>query len=131
MRRKIAPEAYTGIYYDRIRADDILVIGKGYDEAAGRFPLNKGIYESLWLLSNETDLGIMIDLRRIPVPWQDIERCNREDLNPYEIPREDELVILHPRSEYYLAEDMAIIGYMTSDKVCRIKNRDNISFLRS
>ncbi len=131
MRRKIDPEDYKGTYYDRIIEGDIIVISDDIPDPAGRFPLKDGLFESLWVLSNETGLGMMVDIRRFPLSQEEIERYNREDINPYEIPREGELLILHPRSEYYLSEDMIIIGYLTSDKVCRIKNKDNISFLRS
>lgn len=131
MRRRIDPGDYRGSYKDEIRPDDLLIMCDGMTGAAGFMDLDEGILESLWRLSLETDLGLVADIRRIPLSQTDIDRSNADDINPYEQPMEGCIYIAHPASEYHLREDVRVIGYLTDDRKCIIKNGDRISYLRS
>ncbi len=129
MRERIAPEEYKGVYYGEILAEDLIIMGKEPNEIAGRMDLDSGICESLWRLSMETGLGLIVDMRRIPLPQAYIDRCNREDINPYEQPVDLQLFISHPFSEYYLRKDLKVIGYLTEQRVCKLINGNRESFL--
>ncbi len=131
MRRRIDPEDYLGSYTDEIRPDDLIIMGEGLTGAAGSMKLKDGILESLWRISLETDLGMVVDIRRIPFGQDHIDRCNLDDINPYEQPMEGCIYIAHPASEYHLRDDLQVIGYLTRERKCMIKNGDRISYLRS
>ena len=131
MREHIDPENYRGIYYDTVCFEDLIIMGDKPNEIKAFMPLKEGINESLWRLSLETKLGLIIDIRRIPLEQGFIDLCNREDINPYEQPMDGEIYIVHPKSEYHLRKDISVIGYMTRDKVCKVINGDRESYLRS
>ncbi|MBQ9606693.1 MAG: hypothetical protein IJV16_05900 [Lachnospiraceae bacterium] len=131
MRHRIDPGDFRGAYYDEIRAEDLIVMGECPQKTAGTMRLGLGIYGSLWRLSLETGLGMVIDIRRIPLEQSYIDNCNRRDINPYEQPLEKDLYIVHPVSSYHLQRGISVIGYLTKDKVCRILNGERESFLGS
>lgn len=131
MRHLIPPEEYKGSYSDVIQPEDLLIMGKEPEDAAGSIRLSGGIYEGLWRLSLETGLGMIVDVRRIPLTQQFINDCNRRDINPYEQPMDDKIYIAHPLSSYHLRRDISVIGYLTREIVCRIINGDRESYLRS
>ena len=129
MRERIEPEEYRGVYYDEIREGDLIIMGAKPDRIAGSMNAGYGIYESLWRLSLETGLGLITDIRRIPLEQAYIDKCNREDVNPYEQPLDMEIYIAHPMSEYHLRNDISVIGYLTREKVCKLINGNRESFL--
>lgn len=131
MRKRIAPGDYRGSYTDEIRPDDLIIMCDSLSEAAGFIDLADGILESLWRLSLETDLGMIVDIRKIPMKQADIDRSNERDVDPYDQPMDGRIYIAHPVSEYHLREDVSVIGYLTGDRKCIIKNGDRISYLRS
>ena len=79
MREIIAPEDRKGIYYDEIRAEDLIIMGRKPDNIAGCISLDEGILAGLWRLSVETGLGLTVDVRRVPLPQTYIDKCNREN----------------------------------------------------
>ena len=129
MRERIKPEAYRGVYFDEIRADDLVIMGERPEKSVGFIRADKGMYESLWRLSLETDLGMVIDIRRIPLKQSFIDKCNREDSDPYGQPLGMDIYISHPMPEYHLRNDIAVIGYLTLEKVCKLISGDRCSFL--
>ncbi len=131
MREIIDPNNYKGVYYDKVCCEDLIIMGDKPDKIKALMPLKEGINESLWRLSLETGLGIVIDIRRIPLKQGFIDLCNKADTNPYEQPMDREIYIVHPRSEYHLKKDISVIGYMIRDTVCRVINGDRESYLKS
>lgn len=131
MRKRVEPEDFRGEYHDEVRAEDLLVTGCRPERPVGRMSLDRGIYDALWQISLESGLGLVIDIRRIRIPQSEIAKCDREGINPYEIPREGEIFITRPVSEYHLRNDITVIGYMTEERICRIINKDRESFLGS
>ncbi|MCR5746946.1 MAG: hypothetical protein K6G03_04505 [Lachnospiraceae bacterium] len=131
MRKSIREEDYKGQYTEEIKPEDLLIMGKRPEDPLGMMPLNAGIYEGLWQLSLETGLGLLVDMRKIPLDQSEIDRCNKEDINPYDRPMNKEIYIVHSDPSYFFTDDLTVIGYMTEEKVCKIKNRDRISYLKS
>ena len=129
MREIIAPEDRKGIYYDEIRAEDLIIMGRKPDNIAGCISLDEGILAGLWRLSVETGLGLTVDVRRVPLPQTYIDKCNRENINPYEQPLDLSIFVAHPVSEYHIVKDLRVIGYLTEKKVCKLINGDRESFL--
>ncbi|MBR5356985.1 MAG: hydrogenase maturation factor, partial [Lachnospiraceae bacterium] len=44
-----------------------------------------GIFGGLWEMAESSGVGLLIDLRKIPVKQETIEICNYFDINPYEL----------------------------------------------
>ena len=44
-----------------------------------------GIFGALWELAEESDVGLVIDLKKIPVKQETIEVCEFFDANPYKL----------------------------------------------
>ncbi len=129
MRERIQPEDYRGKYFDEIRPEDLIIMGETPDDIAGLIHTERGICESLWRLSVETDLGLIVDIRRVPLKQAFIDECNRKEVNPYEQPMDQRIYVVHPLSKYHLNRELTVIGYLTKQKVCKVINGDRESFL--
>lgn len=54
--------------------------------AKALYPLNSGgILAGLWKMAEVSDVGLHVDLRKIPVRQETIEICESFDLNPYKL----------------------------------------------
>lgn len=54
--------------------------------AKALYPLNSGgILAGIWKMAEVSDVGLHVDLRKIPVRQETIEICERFDLNPYKL----------------------------------------------
>ena len=50
------------------------------------YPLNcGGILAGIWKMAEVSDVGLHVDLRKIPIRQETIEICERFDLNPYKL----------------------------------------------
>ncbi|MGN0275814.1 MAG: hypothetical protein ACI4CZ_01335 [Hominisplanchenecus sp.] len=68
-------------------------IANGYG-AAAIYPLGKGgVLNGLWYLLEQTDAGMEIDLRKIPIRQETVEICEFFDLNPYYMDSRGSLLI--------------------------------------
>ena len=75
----IAPEAATAV---KSGADYLLTLREG------------GVFGGLWQLAAENGVGLVADLKRIPVRQETIEVCEYFDLNPYELLAGGSLLVL-------------------------------------
>ena len=75
----VAPEAATAV---KSGADYLLALREG------------GVFGGLWQLAAENGVGLIADLKRIPVIQETIEVCEYFDLNPYELMAGGSLLIL-------------------------------------
>lgn len=75
----IAPEAATAV---KSGADYLLALREG------------GVFGGLWQLAAENGVGLVADLKRIPVRQETIEVCEYFDLNPYELLAGGSLLVL-------------------------------------
>ena len=75
----VAPEAATAV---KSGADYLLALREG------------GVFGGLWQLAAENGVGLVADLKRIPVRQETIEVCEYFDLNPYELMAGGSLLIL-------------------------------------
>ena len=75
----VAPEAATAV---KSGADYLLALREG------------GVFGGLWQLAAENGVGLIADLKRIPVRQETIEVCEYFDLNPYELMAGGSLLIL-------------------------------------
>ena len=108
----VVPEAATAVKSD---ASYLHVVREG------------GVYGALWELAAVNGVGLVVDLKRIPVRQETIEVCEFFDLNPYELMAGGSLLIVTPdgRGLVQALENAgvpaAVIGHTTqgNDRVIR------------
>lgn len=44
-----------------------------------------GVYGALWEMASASDLGVEVELRKIPIRQETVEICEFFDLNPYQL----------------------------------------------
>ncbi|MCD8398724.1 MAG: hypothetical protein LUD12_16390 [Lachnospiraceae bacterium] len=94
-----------------------------------------GIFNALWELAECADVGLEVDLRRIPVKQETIEICEYFDLNPYYLYSAGCLLIGTEQAEGLVAAladigiSAAVIGCVTDGNDRVICNGENRRFL--
>lgn len=86
-----------------------------------------GIFGALWELAEHNDVGLVIDLKSIPVRQETIEVCEYFDINPYELTGGGSLLITAPNGARIVEKlahqgiSSAVIGYTTfgNDRIIR------------
>jgi hydrogenase maturation factor len=61
-------------------------LGKEYGVSVTKEVLKDGIFGALWELGANADVGLTVDLKKIPIRQETVEICNFFDLNPYMLP---------------------------------------------
>ena len=118
----VAPEAATAV---KSGADYLLALREG------------GVYGGLWQLAANNGVGLVADLKRIPVRQETIEVCEYFDLNPYELMAGGSLLILSQNGgELVRALDAAgvpaaVIGRTTQGNDRIIRHGEEVRFLES
>ena len=118
----VAPEAATAV---KSGADYLLALREG------------GVYGGLWQLAAANGVGLVADLKRIPVRQETIEVCEYFDLNPYELMAGGSLLILSSNGgELVRALDAAgvpaaVIGRTTQGNDRIIRHGEESRFLES
>lgn len=116
----ILPEAATAVKY-----------GASYMQAAGE----GGIFGALWELAAKTSVGLVADLKSIPVRQETIEVCEYFDLNPYELMAGGSLLITCKNGDAFVRELMAegifaaVIGKVMEGNDRIIRHEDESRFL--
>ena len=105
-------------------------------EVAGMHDVSRGgIFSALWELAEKGDVGIEIDLKKIPVRQETIEICEILGANPYELYGAGSLLIVCNQGNSLLQElekqeiPAVIIGKITKEKGKVLLNGDEVRFL--
>ena len=94
-----------------------------------------GIFSALWELAEKGNVGIEVDLKKIPVRQETIEICEVLGVNPYELYGTGALLIVSDKGNQLLHElekqqiPAAIIGKITKDNGKVILNGEEVRFL--
>lgn len=73
--------------------------------ASALYALNEGgILSALWKMAEASGVGLLADLRRIPIRQETIEVCERFDLNPYYLLSHGALLLGIPSGENLVQE---------------------------
>ncbi len=116
----VAPEAATAV---KSGADYLLAMREG------------GVFGGLWQLAAENGVGLVADLKRIPVRQETIEVCEYFDLNPYELMAGGSLLIVAAnggelvRALEEAGVPAAVIGRTTSGNDRIIRHGEESRFL--
>ena len=94
-----------------------------------------GIFSALWELAERGNVGIEVDLKKIPVRQETIEICEVLGVNPYELYGAGALLIVSDKGNQLLHElekqqiPATIIGKITEENGKVILNGEEIRFL--
>lgn len=94
-----------------------------------------GIFSALWELAEKGNIGIEVDLRKIPVRQETIEICEVLGVNPYELYGAGALLIVSDKGNQILHElekqqiPAAIIGKITRENSKVILNGEEVRYL--
>ena len=94
-----------------------------------------GIFSALWELAEKGNVGIEVDLKRIPVRQETIEICEVLGVNPYELYGAGSLLIVSDKGNQLLHElekqqiPAAIIGKITEENGKVILNGEETRYL--
>jgi len=94
-----------------------------------------GIFSALWELAEKGNVGIEVDLKKIPVRQETIEICEVLGVNPYELYGAGSLLIVTDKGNQLLYElekqqiPAAIIGKITEENGKVILNGEEVRFL--
>lgn len=104
--------------------------------AAGMHDVSRGgIFSALWELAEKGNVGIEVDLKKIPVRQETIEICEVLGVNPYELYGAGALLIVSDKGNQILHElekqqiPAMIIGKITEDHGKVILNGEETRFL--
>ena len=97
--------------------------------------LEKGFRSALWNLAQAYQAGLEIDMKKVPVRQETIEICNYFDMDPYEEPSGDCLLIVTDNRtallDAFRKEDIPIaeIGYLTQGPARILRTKDRVRYL--
>ncbi len=94
-----------------------------------------GIFRTLWEMAENAEVGLEVDIRKIPVKQETIEICEYFDLNPYSLYSAGALLIGTVQAEALMEVlaasgiPAAAIGYVKAGKDRILRNGENRRFL--
>lgn len=106
-----------------------------YGVLAARQIGGEGFFASLWHLLEEVDMGCEVQLDRVPIFQETIEICDLFDINPFEVPSGENLIIACRRgaelSWFLNTQGIAnvLIGVLLPPPARRIEEGDHTRYL--
>ncbi len=94
-----------------------------------------GVFGALWEFAEASDIGMEIDLKKIPIRQETVEICDYLDVNPYELISGGSLLLAVPDGEGLLLKlkekniSAAIIGRVTKEKGRKLHNDGEVRYL--
>lgn len=94
-----------------------------------------GVFAALWEMAECADVGLDVDLKRIPIRQETVEICDFFDLNPYQLYGQGALLLGTSRGEalvehlHAMGIAAAVIGQTTSGNDRILRNGEDVRFL--
>jgi len=94
-----------------------------------------GIFGALWEIGEASNVGIEVDLKKIPMKQETIEVCEFYDLNPYQLISSGVMLMITDKANALVDElrkqgiPSTVIGRITEGKNRVVINEDEIRFL--
>lgn len=94
-----------------------------------------GVFGALWEFAEASDIGMEIDLKKIPIRQETVEICDYLDVNPYELISGGSLLLAVPDGEGFLLKlkekniSATIIGRVTKEKGRKLHNDGEVRYL--
>ena len=108
-------------YKDMLFAEEALQNVLETEVSAMHQVTDGGIMAALWNLAEGADIGLSVDMRKIPVKQETIELCECFHLNPYQLTSAGCVLVVTPRGEELVEKLFAngvkatVIGRTTAD----------------
>lgn len=105
------------------------------DASAMQAVCEGGVFGALWELASSSDVGLVVDLKKIPVKQETIEVCEYFDINPYKLLSGGSLLITTDRGMNLVSElkrqniEATVIGNITDSNDRIIVNEDETRYL--
>lgn len=103
---------------------------------SARFALGEGgIFTGLWKMAEAGEVGLEIDLRKIPIRQETVELCERYEINPYQFSSSGALLLGTSQGSKVVQalENLGIpgtiIGYATDRRERLLHNQEHIRYL--
>ena len=141
-RQVILKQRYTSKFIEQaLSYEDYLQYDKEYEvlETMGYHALVEasygGIFGALFQLGYDSDLGVMVDLEKLPILQQTIEFCEFYQLNPYLLHSSGAMVIATGNGEALVFQlkrmgmEAAVVGHMTEDKARIVYLKEECRYL--
>ena len=125
----------TDDYLTNLSVQREIEIARQFDATVMYGIAKGGIFGALWEVAVAGKVGLLVDLKKIPLKQQTVEICNYYDINPYKLSGYGALLIAAPQGEHLVAAlekegiAAAVIGQFndTNDRV--VVNDDETRFL--
>ncbi|MGN0505356.1 MAG: AIR synthase-related protein [Lachnospiraceae bacterium] len=94
-----------------------------------------GVFGAVWELAERENIGLTLDLKKIPIRQETVEVCEFFDLNPYQVKGDGALLFLTEESARVIAAleeagiPAAVIGIVEDNNDRVVKNEDEVRFL--
>ncbi len=94
-----------------------------------------GMFNALWEMAERADVGLEVDLKKIPIRQETVEICEYFDINPYYLYSAGSLLVGTAQGEalvsYLAAQGIraTVIGSVTADRARLIRNGEDIRYL--
>ena len=121
--------------YDMVSVQPEAELSKSFGVAAMHDVAEGGVFGAVWELAKREDIGLTLDLKKIPIRQETVELCEFFDINPYQLKGDGALLILTEKSARLLAAlkeagiPAAVIGMVTEGNDRIIRNEEEIRFL--
>ncbi len=94
-----------------------------------------GVFGGLWEFAETSEIGMEVDLKKIPIRQETVEICDYLDVNPYELISGGSLLLAASDGEEVLVRlkekniSAAIIGRVTKEKGRKLHNDGEVRYL--
>lgn len=94
-----------------------------------------GMFNALWEMAERADVGLEVDLKKIPIRQETVEICEYFDINPYYLYSAGSLLVGTAQGEALVSCLAAqgiratVIGSVTADRARVIRNGEDIRYL--
>lgn len=122
-------------YKNEVFAEKEILLARELGACMIRQIADGGIFAALWNLAKETDCGLEVDLKRIPVLQETVEVCEFFRLNPYQLTSIGAMLVVVEDGETF-AQQMnekgipaTLIGKLTDNNDKILKNGEEIRYI--
>ncbi len=105
-RKEVLLKRYSKIFLERIEewlpwlsVSKEAVIAVNHGVSAMHDVEETGVFGALWELGERAEVGMMVNIKKIPVKQETIEICEYFDINPYEIDSAGSLLMVTEKGE--------------------------------
>lgn len=122
-------------YKNEVFAEKEILLAKELGAGMIRQVADGGIFAALWNLAKETECGLEVDMKRIPVLQETVEVCEFFRLNPYQLTSSGAMLVVVEDGETFVQQmnekgiPATLIGKLTDNNDKILKNGEEIRYI--